>query len=141
MNLSEQLRAYRIKNGLSQTDVSNIMHISRQSISKWEHGTITPSIENLKELSKIYHVSLDVLLENEANVEKSYKNNSTLLLVMTAVCAIIPVIDLIGPIYILKVNNKGNGHYKLIKYMNYISFIISILSYIYGYFLSKSLFK
>ena len=36
MELSERLRMYRKKAGLSQQDVANELNIQRQSISRWE---------------------------------------------------------------------------------------------------------
>ncbi|GAB5052086.1 helix-turn-helix domain-containing protein [Pediococcus ethanolidurans] len=52
----------RQRNGLSQQEVANKLHISRQSVSKWENAHAQPSITNLVKLSHIYHVSLEELV-------------------------------------------------------------------------------
>jgi len=50
-----RLRKYRLDAGLSQTDVARILRLkSPASISRWERGERTPSIERLVELSALY---------------------------------------------------------------------------------------
>ncbi len=39
--------------------------MSQITISSWEIGITEPDIENLKKLSKLFGVSIDVLVENE----------------------------------------------------------------------------
>lgn len=72
MTLDKKLACLRKKQGLSQADVSEKLDISRQAVSRWENGAATPSIENLQCLSKLYHVSLEYLLDDTADeAEKS----------------------------------------------------------------------
>lgn len=61
-NLNIKLKEIRIQRGLSQTDVANYLGISRQSISQWENGKGYLDIENFVLLSRLYNVSVDVLL-------------------------------------------------------------------------------
>lgn len=67
MTLDKKLVCLRKKQGLSQADVSEKLDISRQAVSRWENGAATPSIENLQYLSKLYHVSLEYLLDDTAD--------------------------------------------------------------------------
>ena len=46
MELSERLVRLRKQKGLSQFDVAESLHISRQAISKWESGSSIPSTDN-----------------------------------------------------------------------------------------------
>lgn len=62
MTLSEKLMALRQKQGLSQLELGEALHVSRQAISRWESGQAVPSIDNLKYLSDLYGVSVDYLL-------------------------------------------------------------------------------
>ena len=62
MELKENLAALRKDKGLSQNDLAEEMHVSRQTISKWERGNVLPSTDNLIWLSKFYQVSLDELV-------------------------------------------------------------------------------
>ncbi len=55
----------RKKNGLSQEELAEKVGVARQTISKWELGETSPDIKQSKELSKIFHVSLDELTNND----------------------------------------------------------------------------
>lgn len=51
---------------MSQNEVAEILHISRQSLFKWENCHSNPDIENLIALSKLYDVSINELIEGIA---------------------------------------------------------------------------
>ena len=73
MTLGQKLKEIRKKFGLSQEQLAEIMNVSRQAITKWETDAGLPDTENLKELSRIFGISIDYLLDN---------NNELPLLVM-----------------------------------------------------------
>lgn len=60
--LAEQLKQLRTEKQLSQEALAEQLHISRQSISKWENGDATPDLEHLVKMSEILEVSLDELI-------------------------------------------------------------------------------
>lgn len=62
-NFGEQLKIHRQALGLTQSDVAEKMHVSRQTISSWETGRNTPDIITLKQLALLYGVSTDNLLQ------------------------------------------------------------------------------
>lgn len=62
MKLEDKLLSLRKQQGLTQLELAQALHISRQAISKWETGEATPSLENLKSLSQLYQVPLGQLL-------------------------------------------------------------------------------
>lgn len=152
MALAEQLKASREKMGLSQTDVANRLHITRQSISKWENGKGYPDLDNLVLLSEVYEVSIDELLkENDALKKKIEANNdlieinkkrldrlhtlepeikpkddSFLLLVLSLASCWVPILGVILPIFILKMNKATNAHYKLVKVISICCLLVSI---------------
>ena len=74
MELKDKLAELRNKKGLSQIAAAKALNVSRQAISRWETGASAPSTENLIELSRLYGVSMDELVnggesgrtENEA---------------------------------------------------------------------------
>ena len=37
-NIAEQILKYRTEKGLSQTELAELLDVSRQSVSKWETG-------------------------------------------------------------------------------------------------------
>lgn len=61
----DYLKKLRQEHKLSQEQLSEILGISRQSISKWEQGNSSPDIENLSKLSQYYGVSVDSLVNGE----------------------------------------------------------------------------
>lgn len=70
MNLDEKrgkhLAELRIKNNLKQSDLAKMIGYSNKSISKWERGICFPKdIKVLIELTNIFNVSLDELLQGE----------------------------------------------------------------------------
>lgn len=65
MTLGQKLKEIRKKFGLSQEQLAEIMNVSRQAITKWENDGGTPDVSNLQELSKIFGITVDYLLNNE----------------------------------------------------------------------------
>ena len=64
MTLGQKLKEIRKKFGLSQEQLAEIINVSRQAITKWETDAGLPDTENLKELSRIFEISIDYLLDN-----------------------------------------------------------------------------
>ncbi len=64
MDLPKKLASLRKEKGLSQLDLAERLHVSRQAISRWEVGTAVPNTDNLKYLSQLYGVSVDYLLHD-----------------------------------------------------------------------------
>ena len=63
MTLAKNIRYLRKANNLSQDDIARKLdYKSFTTIQKWEEGTSEPSLDVLRELSKIFGVSLDSLL-------------------------------------------------------------------------------
>ncbi|MFV0394465.1 MAG: helix-turn-helix domain-containing protein [Coprobacillaceae bacterium] len=69
--IAENIRLLRKKENVTQEQLGSIIHVSRQTITKWENGLSTPDADNLKRLSEVFNVSLDALVgrdcTNEAN--------------------------------------------------------------------------
>ena len=62
----EKLRNHRKRLGMTQEEVAEKIGVSPQAISKWEAGDCLPDCFNLKAISDIYKISVDVLLETES---------------------------------------------------------------------------
>ena len=60
----EKLISLRKQQGLSQEDIAKKLFVSRQAVSKWEKNQSLPDIEKLKDLCRIFNVSMDFLLDN-----------------------------------------------------------------------------
>ena len=66
MALSEKIYTLRKKSGLSQEQLAEQLHVSRQAISKWESGASVPESEKLIAISTYFDVSLDDLIKEDA---------------------------------------------------------------------------
>lgn len=62
-NIGTILKQLRQKKGLTQKDIAKSLIITPQTISKWENGLSSPSLEMMVALSEIYDVSVDELLK------------------------------------------------------------------------------
>lgn len=71
MTLGEKLKEARKQNGLSQEQLSEKLGISRSAVAKWETDKGIPDVDNLKALSQLLGVSIDYLLDNGENLDKS----------------------------------------------------------------------
>ena len=65
MEIGNKILELRKKKGLSQEELAEKIGVARQTISKWELGETSPDLKQSKELSKILHVSLDELADND----------------------------------------------------------------------------
>ena len=70
MNLGENLFQARKKKGLSQEAVAEKLGVSRQTISKWETDETLPDIRQAKKLVVLYGLTLDELIEFDADVQE-----------------------------------------------------------------------
>lgn len=65
MKLSEKILDLRKQRGMSQEDLAERLGISRQAISRWESGTVLPDSANVLQLSKLFGVTTDYLLNDD----------------------------------------------------------------------------
>ena len=74
MTTGEKLSKLRKENGYTQESLSEIIGVSRQSISKWESDGAFPETEKLIQLSRLYKCSIDYLLKDE--IEQYIEQNN-----------------------------------------------------------------
>ena len=65
MTLSEKIVSIRKAHGWSQEDFAEKMNVSRQAISRWENGTALPDAQNVLQISKLFGVTTDYLLNDD----------------------------------------------------------------------------
>ena len=69
-SLGEALRELRIQNKMTQEFVAQTMGVSRQAVSKWESGISDPSTSNLIALAKLYHTTVEEILQSVGEPEQ-----------------------------------------------------------------------
>ena len=52
--------------GMTQIELAERMHVTRQTVSRWEAGTALPDIDKIGEIADILGVSCDYLLKDES---------------------------------------------------------------------------
>lgn len=70
MSFGNHLFSARKKKGMSQEAVSEVLGVSRQTISKWELDETIPDIYQAKKLANLYGVSLDELIEFRVDIKE-----------------------------------------------------------------------
>lgn len=77
IELANRLIEFRKKHNLSQEQLADKLHVSRQTISKWERSEASPDTDNIIELAKLYNVPIDDLLNCDKDVNKVVDDSKT----------------------------------------------------------------
>lgn len=67
MKFNEKIVYLRKKNGMSQEDLANQLDVSRQSVYKWESENNRPDLDKIVQISKLFNVSFDYLLNDNVD--------------------------------------------------------------------------
>lgn len=79
MSFEEKLKILRKANNLSQEELSEKINLSRQAVAKWESGQTYPDIENLIKLSELFRVTIDSMVKDSTECEKSLESKDNLM--------------------------------------------------------------
>ena len=134
MSFEKNLESLRKQKGWSQDDLADKLNLTRQAVSKWETGSSKPDIDNVKNISQLFSVKIDDLLNNEVvedkavtlNVEKKEKRENIIKTIKFAIIALV-IVYLITVIYkfaslliivngVQKYANLNNYHYVITTY-------------------------
>lgn len=109
MEFSEKIQKLRNKNNLTQESLAEKLYVSRTAVSKWESGKGYPNIETLKDIAKLFNITIDELLSNQEILTLAEKEKN--LIVKKTNNLIYGVFDLISilfiflPLYVKKTDN------------------------------------
>lgn len=76
MIFADKLIDLRKRNGWTQEDLAEQMHVSRQSVSKWESAQSIPDLEKILALSRLFGVSTDYLLKDDVDIPEYMSGDS-----------------------------------------------------------------
>ena len=62
METKDMIAQLRARQGMTQEELAQKVFVTRQAVSRWESGETTPNTETLKQLSKLFDVSINTLL-------------------------------------------------------------------------------
>lgn len=103
MMLKERLVQLREENGIAQIELAERLHVTRQTVSRWEGGKTEPDVDTLIAIAKIFGVSLDYLCgadevlrpeRKEELPEKEKRKKSVRVIAGIAVLAVLVMIGL-----------------------------------------------
>ncbi len=78
-NLSSKIALKRKSLGMTQIEFANQLSVTRQTISRWEAGTVLPDIDKIPDIASILNVSCDYLLKDEIDKDTPLSSVSRLL--------------------------------------------------------------
>lgn len=65
MNLGKKIINLRKKEKITQEKLAELIGVTRQTISNWELNITKPDLSQIKKISKLFHISIDELLDND----------------------------------------------------------------------------
>ena len=77
MNFGEKIQKLRNQNKWTQEDLAEKLYVSRTAVSKWESGKGYPNIDSLKDIAKIFNITIDELLSSEEIIGIAKNENNT----------------------------------------------------------------
>lgn len=83
MNISEEIKNQRLKNNLTQEQLSKILNVSRSTVSSWEVGRNYPDLETIVAISDLFDISLDKLLRGDKKMIEQITDDTKLRKVQT----------------------------------------------------------
>lgn len=76
MNLNEALRILRVRAGLTQKQLADMLKLDRSSYTYYETGKSMPTVPAFKRLSDLYGISMDTMMgESEGRLEREIKES------------------------------------------------------------------
>ena len=79
------LKALRLKSGLSQKQIADFLRVSAQSVSKWEKGEALPSIDYLPGLAECLNCDINAFFQTEEKALMDYTVAAALFEVQTGI--------------------------------------------------------
>jgi len=70
--IGKKITKQRKRKGLTQLELADTLYVSHQAVSKWETGRSVPSIEVLIELTALFDITIDYLLDSSEVKENDY---------------------------------------------------------------------
>ena len=122
------LASLRKENNLTQEDIAEKLNVNVKSVSRWETGRNLPDPSIMKEICKIYNVSINELFNGE-KVKKSNKVRQIFLfyiIVSLTGIFILPTLGIIAPAFIISAI-LGLGIPAIVVISSVILFIVKII--------------
>ena len=142
--IANNLTYLRKKAGLTQLELGEKFNYTDKTVSRWENGSVVPSVETLKEIADFYGVSLDYMTsehhsskEFESVISKTINARNKIIIIALNVT----VLWLIAiTVYVASVYNLGTANMEVNRW--WVTFLWAVpLSFIYMALLTRRSFR
>lgn len=128
--IAENLVSLRKKHNLTQNELAEKLKYSDNTVSRWEHAEITPSIETLEKISEFYEVPLESLLkENISQTITKQERTRKVSQICTALLIVMVVWLFAITIFIYGQTVNGSSYWTLFIWAIPISCVVLMLFY------------
>ena len=62
MDMNESIKGMRKSRGMTQEQLAERLHVTRQAVSNWEQGKTQPDVETLSSMAEVFEVSVEELI-------------------------------------------------------------------------------
>lgn len=104
VNFGEKIKQLREEKGMTQQSLADKLYVTRQAVSRWEHGMRYPDLLTAKKIAQVLEVSLDELVSGEElkeNIEKEpIVEKGTANMIQTIAYSVVVVIYLLRSILV-----------------------------------------
>ena len=77
MEFGEKIQKLRNRNKWTQEQLAEKLYVSRTAVSKWESGKGYPNIDSLKDIAKLFNITIDELLSSAEIIDIAKKENTS----------------------------------------------------------------
>ena len=142
-NIGKYLLKKRKERSLTQAELAKKLDVTFQAVSRWENGDSIPDIGTLVQLADLYSISVDDILQRQANTLITEKSNPLEDKLMHIVLTIFIIGNILGfGLFILFGYlgiDRANEIYSIIAIISLVMFLLSshFVFNVYFYILSK----
>lgn len=104
--VAKTIKRLRVQNNMTQEELAEQLHVTRQTVSGWENNRTQPDIETLDRLSTVFGVEIEELIYGKSRKELDKKTDPHKIL--TVVFAIVGTLLLGGGLVIIFLNTWEN---------------------------------
>lgn len=72
-NVGKSIKKLRNEKGLTQDQLAETLHVTRQAVSNWENGKTQPDIETLSALAECFEIAVEELIYGKATSQRETK--------------------------------------------------------------------
>ena len=129
MEIGKKLKNARVQSGMTQENVAEKINVSRQTISNWENEKAYPDIISVIELSKLYSISLDVLLKGDEKMIEHLEESTDVVKSNQKMIGAI-IVNIIVVVMLITLNMFiPDNHYFLVGIFSFMVITLSALLY------------